>query len=161
MYVLSVLLAKNLYPLMEVTCYRAIKIVLLLIVPCFRHIWWIHVSLMLPQSSVTLWLLKCWVPCLSMSAYVEKGKGWNQTSDEGSFTELEEAPSFLHVLLRPITRRWFLVTEDDFCILQAGQQFSLPLHTPAHDVADHWRVVIFFFSNFITASANFVLDTHL
>lgn len=87
---------------------------------------------------------KCWGLCLSVSAYVGNGKARIRQASEGSFTELEEAPSFLHVLLRTIMRHWLLVTEDDFCILQAGQQFSHPLHTPAHDVADHWRLVIFF-----------------
>lgn len=42
--------------------------------------------------------------CLSVSAYVEKGKAGIRQASEGSFTELEEAPSFLHVLLRTITR---------------------------------------------------------
>lgn len=87
---------------------------------------------------------KCWGLCLSVSAYVGNGKARIRQASEGSFTELEEAPSFLHVLFRTIMRRWLLVTEDDFCILRAGQQFSHPLHTPAHDVADHWRLVIFF-----------------
>lgn len=134
-FVLFVLLAKSLCFFAEIKCYPSIKIVLLQIFSCFRYLWQIHIALMLPQFSVAL--------CLCMSAYVKKGMAGIRQASEGSFTELEEAPLFPHVLLRTIMWRLLPVTENDFCILQAGQQFSHPLHTPAHDVADHRRVVIF------------------
>lgn len=52
------------------------KIVLLQMLPCFRHVWWIHMSLMLPQFSVALWLQNVGGRVLVCQPMLEKERLW-------------------------------------------------------------------------------------
>lgn len=155
-FVLSVLLAKNRCLLAEIKCYPAIKIVLLQILPCFRHVWWIHMSLMSPQFSVALWLQNVGGCVLACQPMLET-KGSNQTSEWRIIYWTGRSP----VVSACVVQNYYatLIASDwGWFLYTTGRSTIFP--SIAHTCT--WCCWSLKISDFCaSASANFALDTHL